>query len=290
MASANDESNKIIQSDSTFSFMGGGSISSLWNTFSLNHLFSAFHLSHLSKLIEQKFEQDRKIMSWGELHKKYHYAHRSYVISSTVSSVAFLESTANEIFAGVADKSETHYSKQLKEKYGEIITSQISSMWSLSIDKPNSRFSENKNLIEGSRILDKYDILLSLCGCQALDSGQVYYQNAKRAIQTRNIFVHYKPQSIVITSNIDSVPETKKLGGFDFKALEREDPFPRNPIYESENMNTYFPDRMLGHGCAEWAANSTLEFVNRFCEGISIEPWQEYQFVIDRARKVWWEN
>lgn len=140
MNSTNDEPNKIKAFDELIGISGGGDIASLWDLFSLYHLFSAFHLSHLSKLIEEKFEQDRKLMSWNEVHKKYHSAHRSYVVSSILSSVAFLETTANEIFAGIADKSGTYYEKQLREIYKEIKRN----IWRISYFKNNRQVEKQK--------------------------------------------------------------------------------------------------------------------------------------------------
>ncbi|MDX2271107.1 MAG: hypothetical protein NW237_04050 [Cyanobacteriota bacterium] len=265
-----------------------GSSSSRWDPFSLNHLFSAFHFSHLSEVIEENFIRDLDQNNRNDLHEKYHYAHRSYVISSIVSSVAFLESTANEIFAGVADKLETVYANQLKAKYGDSITSLISTIWSLTINRPNASTpsTETRNFIERSEILNKYDILLSLCGCNALNSGEKYYQNVRTAIKIRNILVHYKPQILVINSDIDSISKTEKLWDLNLKQLEKEKQFASNRIYENDNSAAYFPNKMLGHGCAEWAAESAVEFIKGFCNGIGIQSWQSYQSVIDRAKEA----
>ena len=35
--------------------------------------------------------------------------------------------------------------------------------------------------------------------------------------------------------------------------------------------NPYYPDKLLGHGCAEWAVNNSIRFVDEFCRRLGID-------------------
>jgi hypothetical protein len=36
--------------------------------------------------------------------------------------------------------------------------------------------------------------------------------------------------------------------------------------------NPFYPDKCLGHGCAEWAVNSSIKFVDEFFEKLGSTP------------------
>ena len=52
--------------------------------------------------------------------------------------------------------------------------------------------------------------------------------------------------------------------------------FPENPLAGSGNA--FFPDKVLGYGCAAWAVMSALEFADNFWSSISVVPhYQAYR-------------
>ena len=73
----------------------------------------------------------------------------------------------------------------------------------------------------------------------------------------RNALIHYEPESILIGEDPTTVQEMhnleKQLGG----------KFDLNQLMEG-TKNPFYPNKCLGHGCANWAVESTTAFVREF--------------------------
>ncbi len=50
--------------------------------------------------------------------------------------------------------------------------------------------------------------------------------------------------------------------------------FAPNPFF-SGSGNPFFPDKCLGHGCAKWALESSVEFADAFFSRMGIVPRHE---------------
>jgi hypothetical protein len=50
--------------------------------------------------------------------------------------------------------------------------------------------------------------------------------------------------------------------------------------------NPWFPDKCLGHGCAEWCIRSVTELADQFFERIGVEPnYQRVRFEPEPAKE-----
>jgi hypothetical protein len=47
-------------------------------------------------------------------------------------------------------------------------------------------------------------------------------------------------------------------------------------IMRKNTGNPFYPDKCLGHGCAEWAVNTSKDFINMFYKHLNIEPWPDF--------------
>jgi hypothetical protein len=168
--------------------------------------------------------------------------HRAYVTGSIFSAVSFLEAQINEIFTDAADDQRDHI-------YG--LGSKIhllAEMWNLDVPRTASY-----------SILRKYEIVLALAQMAPLDRGDLIYQDVKLLIWLRNALIHYEPISSTSTAQTSQDQEQKFRGKF---AL--------NPLTGSKTP--FIPERCLSHGCARWAVESSIKFVDQCCSRLEIEP------------------
>lgn len=214
--------------------------------------FSSWHLNSAITLLDKVEE----IENSHEGRNKFDVDHTSYVITSIISSVAFLEASINEIYQDVVDDHNGSYTKNIN-KNTEII---MKGVWSI---------------IERRGVLEKYQFALDASSLEEFKKGMSTYQNARLSILLRNELVHYKPES---------------FGGgeeHDF-ANTLQGKFQINPLM-SNKSNPFFPEQCLGWGCAEWVLKSCLGFADDFFERMNITP--NYQlnkedwYDLDRFRK-----
>jgi hypothetical protein len=208
--------------------------------YSSYHLWAARHFSVLARNIE----------TGGTERPRFDIRHRVYVTSSIFSAVGFLEAAINELYQDVADAHES-YVASLDGDSKRI----MSEFWDLTEGRNRSPFS----------LLDKYQIALTLLRKQQFELDQRPYQDAALVVKLRNELVHYKPKSLG-----GDAPHTlsRQLGGkFDDNALM------------SGSGNPWFPDKCLGHGCAEWSVRSVIAFADEFFGRIGVQPnYQRVQF------------
>ncbi|GCL35521.1 hypothetical protein SR1949_06170 [Sphaerospermopsis reniformis] len=253
----NNENSHVITLISDMSIDESHLLVSQWSSYSPVHIYSAFYFAKMSKYIEEKYQKDCVTQQQQDIitiKNQYVNQNRSCVTSAIFSAVAFLEATINELFSEIGELLDGHYAKQLDSD----TKSKIELLWKID------------NLIQGKCTLEKFQIFLSAAGKEMLDKGSSHYQDVEKLITIRNVLIHYKPQMMVIGSSIESIPTTKKFNGLNFHQLELENKFPQNPLFEE--YNPYFPDRCLGYGCAQWAANSSVKFVKKFYNKLGVEP------------------
>ncbi|NAS22482.1 hypothetical protein GT755_12395 [Herbidospora sp. NEAU-GS84] len=100
--------------------------------------------------------------------------------------------------------------------------------------------------------LAKYQLALELAGHDPFESGREPYRRADILIKLRNWLVHYKPNS----QPLDKGHEVgKHLKPSDFTANQL-----------STARHQWFPDRVLGAGCADWAWRSARTFTDEFAK------------------------
>src|SRR6266404_4745300 len=168
--------------------------------------------------------------------------HRAYVTGCLFSTVSFLEGQINEIFTDAAEDQRDNI-----HALGDKIFL-LAEMWKLGVPRTASY-----------SILRKYEILLALAEKPSLDRGDATYQDVKLLIWLRNALIHYEPVSSSSTAPTSQEQEQKFRGKF---AL--------NPLTGSKTP--FFPERCLSHGCAKWAVESSITFVDQCCSRLEIEP------------------
>jgi hypothetical protein len=192
-----------------------------------------------------KIEKDYKGVHSDELFSQ----HRAYVTGSILSSVCFLEAAINELFA---DSVEANSS--VAKKLGTTASRLMSAMWKLGIPRTAT-----------FKILQKYQIALTMAQKEIFDTNALPYQDVDLLIRLRNDLVHYEPEWVKLPSSDDfdtnDIHKTEKM---------LRGKFLLNPL--TEPGNPFYPDKCLGHGCAEWAINSCIEFADDFYSRMSSVP------------------
>lgn len=169
--------------------------------------------------------------------------HRAYVTGAIIVSVASLEATINEVFISAVDD------ENLFEDFDHTTPKVLK---------------ELLDVVERSEILQKYQFVLTAANKEAFECGKSPYQDVAGLIKLRNGLVHYKPEWDT------DLKEHKKIEDW-LKPRFNTNPF-------SHDNNAFFPERCLGHGCAEWSVKSTIEFIEDFYRRMGFPPkWDEKQ-------------
>jgi hypothetical protein len=206
--------------------------------FSLQFITSAALFAREAYRIEQE-ERDEVSPSQKE-------QHRTYVLGSIVFSVTFLEALVNEMATDYSEEQYHHFSK-MKNRLHEI----IGQSW--------------KEGIYPTSILQKYQQTLFLTHKSAFDTGQNPYQNVYFLKGLRNRIIHFEPEHI---EQLNTAPdEDIKVHTLE-KRLEGK--FAENPFY-ADTGNAFYPEKCLGHGCAEWAVKSSVAFADRFFDKLEVD-------------------
>jgi hypothetical protein len=205
--------------------------------FSVRYMQSAALLCQLAFSIEQEYREVGKIPA------DLHLQHEVFVLNSVLSSVSFLESTINELYADVAD--EAYYFAD--EKHEEILRL-IGEKW------------KNEKNFDRAPLLIKYQKILVIAGKPSFDEGDQAFANLRILIDIRNHLMHYTREWVVLGElGFRDAGEETTSGKFE-KILRQK--FAANPLaYKNQ---PFFPDKCLGHGCAEWAVVNSLIFTDEF--------------------------
>jgi len=95
-----------------------------------------------------------------------------------------------------------------------------------------------------------------------MDKGAAPWQPTAILIQLRNALIHYEPEWL--STHVNTEDEAHKLT----KMLRGR--FTPNPLTGAGDP--YYPNKVLGHGCAEWAVRTSTEFVDAFARHLGIKP------------------
>lgn len=236
---------------------------------SSNHLYSAYLFARNAKQIEQSNQSTQEQL----------LAHRSFVTSSVMSSVAFLEASVNELFAVCTESpTDSHVSGHPQDSrfksIGNDTIAKLSTFWKLDTFQRNCK------------LLDKYQTALRLAGKPELTQGANPYQDAKLVVQLRNILVHFVPEerAVAVGPGCFLEPdafELKYRGKFPYNLLSAKFAIIGGPNGPREADYPFFPEKCLGSGCAFWAFDSCLQFANTFFGALGT-TWY-YHFLFDRG-------
>lgn len=176
--------------------------------------------------------------------------HRAYVVSAITSSAAALEAMINEAFA---DATETDGS--CVAALPSDVRARLATLWRV----PHTSHYP---------ILDKFDVAHLLVNGRGLDRSHHRWRNASWVVRLRNEFTHFEPEW----------QEHGERADGDMGRIERalDSLFPVNPLAGAGNP--FYPDRLLGAGCAAWSVTSALEFADHFWRSVAVTPpYQAYR-------------
>jgi len=200
---------------------------------SSHHLWAAEHYSQIAGEIENTHSGP----------SRFDIRHRAYVTNCIMSSVAFLEAAINELYQDCYDV-HLSYVAPLASNVRET----IADFWGMT-EK------ENKSPIS---VLDKYQLTLRFSDNEPFKKGESPYQDVDLLIKIRNSLVHFKPES---------------LGGENVHKLENKlkGKFSENVLMAGSG-NPFFPDKVLGSGCTEWATASVRAWAEEFFKRLGVVP------------------
>lgn len=213
-----------------------------WSFYSLDHARAAAHFVRQCS----KLEAEAATPPDGAIDEQLLVEHRSAVTAAIFTSVAFLEASVNELFASADhDNLEVGGGRGGLPQRGRRLLALLG--------EP----------LERASTLDRYQIALGLLDREPFETGAQPFQDTVLLVKLRNMLVHYRPEwRPGAIDGAASDPDTKvekALVGKGFKP---------NPF--TSDVNPFFPDRCLGHGCAAWAWASALAFASDFFRRIGV--------------------
>lgn len=185
--------------------------------------------------------------------------YRSYVISSVISSVAFLEATINELYIWIIE--------------GSVIDQELNGMESQPPSSNlDSRAIEILQQLEKTKyqsfankgFVSKYQLFLVFSEAEPFDSGESPLQDINTIRRLRNYFTHFEPEWIEWDQTGAPTHVEHEIGS----ALQGK--FELNPLISDHA--TYFPAKCLSYGCAEWSINTSTDFVKEFYSRLGLHP------------------
>lgn len=220
--------------------------------FSIQHIRAAALFTRKAKVFEMEYTAldnfQNKIMYTGNNQSE----QRAYITSSIFHSVAFLEASINELFSDAYD----NFIGKLKDLNKNTITL-MARMWNRGIPR-TAKYN----------ILEKYNIALDMADKKTLDCSSNPYQDCSIIIKLRNSLIHYEPEWFYLPDRHGVFPDTEK------KLLkELKNKFQLNLIFPPGNP--YYPDRILGYGCAEWCVKASIDLYLKFFEKLGIKPYYD---------------
>ena len=173
--------------------------------FSVRYIQSAALLCRLGFAIEQEYREVPDIPADVQLR------HEAFILNSVLSSVVFLESTINELYADAAD--EAYFFADEKH---EALLRMISEKW------------KNEKNFDRAPMLTKYQKILTIAGKPPFDEGDQAFANVRDLIEIRNHLMHYKREWVVIADGEKRGPGEDTTGAKFEKSLRKK--FATNPL------------------------------------------------------------
>lgn len=211
--------------------------------FSVKYIQSAALFCRLVYQIETGFAATGGVSSEDRLR------HEAFNLNATFSSVAFLESTINELWSDAADNAYF-----FSDNEAERLFRAIGEKWN------------NENYFDRTPLPEKYQKVLVIGGKTVFDEDDLDFSGIRDLIGIRNYLMHYRREWVEIQNDRPSGAHAETQSEKFERVLK--DLFTPNP-FAPKNM-PFFPDQCLGHGCAEWAVKTSLSFTDRFFQKLGL--------------------
>jgi len=205
--------------------------------------FSVRYIQSAATLCRLGYGIEKTIAASGPPQQDLLLQHEAFILNSVLSTVSFLESTVNELYADAADDV-----CLFTDEKNEALLRTIGERW------------RNEKNFDRAPMISKYQKILAIAGMPPFDEKDQAFANVRILVGIRNHFMHYKREWVVIRERgaaaADEGTTADKFG----KVLRKK--FAPNPL-AAGNL-PFFPDQCLGHGCAEWAIVNSIIFTDEF--------------------------
>jgi len=212
--------------------------------FSVRYIQSAALLCRLGFEIEHMEDGGIGIPSSDSLLR-----HEVFILNSLLSSVAFLESTVNELYADAADDA-YFYSDEKKEA----LLRTVRETW------------KNQRNFDRAPLIMRYQKILTIARKPPFDENSPGFTDVRNLIEIRNYLMHYRREWLIMQDDEEVRNREETRAGKFEKLLKNK--FLQNPF--AQKNQPFFPDHLLGHGCAEWAVRNSLEFTDEFFKNLEL--------------------
>jgi len=213
--------------------------------FSVRYIQAAALLCRLGYRIEQDFVRN------GEISDEEYLRHEAFILNSILSSVAFLESTINELYADAAD--DAYF---FTDEKNEILFNTIAEKW------------RNEKNFDRAPLINKYQKILAIADKPPFDEDDPVFSDIRLLIEIRNYFMHYKREWVIVQKG-EREEDSGETHGEKLERLIR-NRFVTNPLVQKNQ--SFFPDTCFGSGCAEWAVQTSLAFTDEFFKRLELPP------------------
>ncbi len=211
--------------------------------FSVRYIQSAALLCVLGYNLEQEFTKT------GSLSSEHRIRHEAFILNALFSTVAFLESTINELWSDAADNAYF-----FSDNSTEALLRAIGEKW------------KNENYFDRTPLPEKYQKILEIGQKPLFGEDDPDFSGIRDLIGIRNYLMHYRREWVIIqTGQAAGVHHETHAEKFERLLKNR---FAENPL--APKKLPFFPDRCLGHGCAEWAVKTSLSFTDRFFRDLGL--------------------
>jgi hypothetical protein len=205
--------------------------------------FSVRYIQSAALLCRLGYGIEKNSADAGEISAEALLRHEVFILNSILSSVAFLESTINELYADAAD--DAYFFADEKH---EALMRLISEKW------------KNDKNFDRAPLISKYQRILLIAGTSPFGDDDPAFTNVRHLVEIRNFLMHYKREWVCVNkgrmAGEDGETQAEKFE----KILKTR--FGPNPF--AHKNQPFFPDKCLGHGCAEWAIVNSLVAADEF--------------------------
>lgn len=216
---------------------------------SSRHYLSISHLS-AAALFSQRAAELEPMLTLGDTASNEGLReHKACVVTSIMLSVAFLEASINELWA---DCQEVFDPRRLEGIQSREV---MAALW-------------KRTPLKRATMLEKFELALELNKKPELSKGSSPYQDVKLLIELRNALVHYEPETILDFSDVREKGAEHKFE----KSLRGL--FVHNKL--TGPGNPFYPDKVLGAGCAQWAVKNAVAFADVFYARLGIPCMYEH--------------